>query len=502
MRVHIDPLILWAPFVLLLLLLRRDRRMVARWPQIGVLLLGSGAAVYGIWRLWLRPGPLTARDVTILYAVPGLAGGFFLPALVAWGRAVLWQDLRRILAGARRNVGGLATCVTLAAVFTVVYFQCGVRLAAAGAFDRDDIYFRADPVVYSHVLAGTARDHEQITHKHPLVPLLGNGLYRTVAWTVRPQLGPLAVSAVAGGLCVALAAVYFRRVTDSRVLAVLLAVLLGSSAAHVTFSAVPEAYTLSAAALILLHVLVAAGRGPALRLRHQVVAAVLAAGVTVTSALPALACFLCTRRGQRRFGLLLRWASLVTLLGCGLLTVQTHAFPAAALGITPEQYVGEARFLSPPAPLRQVVGDLARGLFLENVVASAPATVNYRALTILWPGAYEGWLNRITVGVWVLGALVAFALPAYRRDWRQPTLWAAVACLLISAGVHCVYGRDHLFLYSCTYTFYVLAIAAHGVRRLPRALAVTGVVLLVVLLAANNARFLVQVVARLEQLGT
>ena len=130
-------------------------------------------AAYMGWRIRLHPGPLTERDALVLHPILVLAGGFALPLLIAWGHALIVRDAPRLARWLRREAGWVLTCGLLAILGTGVYGTFGTRLAARGAFERYDTLFCSDRA-------------------------------------------PLAVSSAAGGVCLALAAAYFRHVTGSR----------------------------------------------------------------------------------------------------------------------------------------------------------------------------------------------------------------------------------------------------------------------------------------------
>lgn len=496
----LNPLTIWAPFILLMILMRRDRRQLARWPLVGLLLTGAVLGGYGLCRLLVWHRPLSSRDAVFIYLTLGAAGGFMVPALFAWVRALVRREWQWVLRRLRREAQWLALCGGLGIVAAGVYFAYGTQLAARGAFDRDDTLFWADTEVYTHVFRGTARDHQQVTHKHPLTPLLGQALFRLAALFVGPRWAPLGVSSAAGGLCVALAALYFRAVCGNCLLGLLGALLLGSTAAHLVFAALPETYTLAAAALILVHLLLTQHHAPTLRFRHHVAAAVLSAGITITNALPALVCFLCRHPSHRRRRVVLRWIACTALLGCLALTVQTYLLPAAALGITPEQYTGEARFMSTADSPWQVAANLARGVCVQNVVGASLRLTDHKGRPVVCVGPLRGRLGRLTGVLWLVLALGAVAVLVRARAWQQPTLVAAVICLGLVAVVHTFYGNQQLFLYSCTYTFYVLAILAHALPHVRRPAAIVMLALFGSVLVVNNALFCARILTTLEQL--
>jgi hypothetical protein len=492
------PPAVWIATFLLTLLVRRDRRVWMRLPVVGVVAAGVVLAAYAAWRRFIAPGPLTFRDAAFLHLVVTLASAGLVLRLVAWLRALCGQDQLRLRQAWRARRGWLLVCLALGLLSGSAYFLVGRQFATRGAFDEYDTLYRADPGRYQHIIAGTASDNEQTTHKHPLFPLLS----RTLALGLTPLVGcanaPLAVSSLGGGLCTLLAALYFRRITGSRLLGALLALALAATAAHVVFCAQPETYALCGAALVLLHGVLACGTTRALRLRHEVLVAVCAAGVTITNVVPALICYLARHPARRRWRSVGRWFVLTALAGGAALSMQNVLLPMAALGRAPGEYHSEADYFGPAAP-GVVVTRLARGLLLENMIGTAPLVTPSPRGLVLSPGPYTRGPARVAAGIWLALLAGAAGTLLRARAWRQPTLSAALACLGAVAVLHSFYGNDTLFLYSCTYTFYVLAIAAHALPHMPRRVAVVACVVLVLVLALNDILFVRQI---LLQLGT
>ena len=102
-------------------------------------------------------------------------------------------------------------------------------------------------------------------------------------------------------------------------------------------------------------------------------------------------------------------------------------------------------------------------------------------------GAYRGWFARACLAAWWVALASAALLIVARRAARRRTLWAALICLGATALLHVFYGNAHVFLFSCTFVFYLFAVIAHGLAVTPRRSAVVLVGVLVVLLVVNNA---------------
>jgi hypothetical protein len=277
-------------------------------------------------------------------------------------------------------------------------------------------------------------------------------------------------------------------------------VVLGSTSAHLVFGSMPESWALSASALVLLHIVVAFREARALRLRHVVLATLLAAGVTITSLAPALVCFLLWQPQQRLMAVRVRWAAYCLIVGAFALGLQAVVRPQAD-PLEIRKYGDEGRFVEVDVPIGQRLVQLTRGLCVQNIVGFKPTVGHAWRESVVTASADYDALGRATAMTWV--GLLGMAV--IRLGWVGPaaprTLLAAVVCLALAAGLHAFYGLSNMFLYSCSFTFYVLAIFAHGLRGARPVLVLAPIVAFAALLAINNIRFAAAIVALLDALG-
>jgi len=499
----VEPLSIWVLFIAFTLLARRDRRLLYWLPVAGAMVLVVLSGTYVLWCL-ARGTAASRLNTTFVHWVATFAGGLAIPALWSWLRTGVARDLPRLAGRCRAERGWIAACLTLAVVACVGYYVCGRLLAEHGAFAEYDTLFESDANRYALIVEGVARDHQHVVLKHPLFALLGRLLHALVVPVTGSRSAPSAVSALAGGLCLALAAQYFRLICGSRLLALILAATLGITSAHLVFAAAPETYSLAAATLVLLHLLLAGRRRFRLRLRHEVFAGVLAVGITVASAYAAVVCFFVARAGRHRARAFVRW--LIHLAGVVglLLVVQSVLLPPAALRTGDlGMYRDEQRFVArgPGARLWTITWNLARGLFAENVVGpSVRWTRNADGHLTLRMGPYDTPLSRLLVVGWLVLFAVALGILAAKRVLRRPTLWAALICLAGSAALHSFYGNEYVFLYSCTFTFFVWALVAHALTGARNIWVLVGIMAFTVLLLVNNIAFFGRVLEALDSL--
>lgn len=481
-------LALWVLFLLFALVGRRDRRLLYRLPALGaaVALLTAAGLLGGSALLRSPPGPSVRAIIVALAGV--FAGGCAIPSLLCWLRAGTRLDLPRWRRALRPNRWTLG-CLALGLLAAGTSFGLGRAVVARWPYRDDVTLFETDAPVYFRYLTGTAAGEHPITHKHPLYLLFAQPPYRLAAAVLAPPHAALVPAALASAAALLLAAGYFRAVTGSSALALLLAATLGASTAHTVFGALPETYAPSAAGLILLHWLLARRSAARVRLRHEVPAAALAIGTTATHVVTAAVCFFSGRLHGLRRRVTVRWAASVVTLLCFLLVLQQALIPAAATAPA-GALRGEARYLRPEGNLAGATVNVLRGFLADNVVAPGltvrPDTEGHRGLHL---GPHPSWWSRATLAAWWLALASAVGLILTRTAARRPTLWAALICLLATAGLHLFYGNAHVFLFSCTFTFYLFAIVAHGWRTLPRRRATLAAAALALLVTANTARF-------------
>ncbi|MFH1746556.1 MAG: hypothetical protein ABIG44_05860 [Planctomycetota bacterium] len=480
-------LTLWGVLAVLVLLTRRDRRLLYWGPIWGVGAVLVALTVWILIRIWLSPGSI----VTGLSVLVAVGGGCAIPMLICWGRAYWQWDIGRLWQAVRRNWGWCMAYGGLGLLAAGAYLALGCAVVERWGYSDEITLFESDGPLYARYMNATATAEFPVTHKHPLYVLLARGIY-LAATLASPRCAPLVSSALAGGVALVFAVAYFRRVTGSGLLGLMLAGGLGISSAHLVFAALPETYAASAVGLILLHWLLAGNVRGGARPRHLVPAAVFAIGMTSTHVFTAVVCFLLGRGRHQRFRPGLRWGTgVVALLGL-LLTVQAVLIPATLAYDNNASLARETHYFDVhwPAAWGPAVWNVLRGVLAEGVVGPRLSVYPDSAgHTGLHPGVYRGWLAWSGLAVWWMVLALAIVWLLARRAWRSTTLWAASVCLVGTAGLHIFYGNQHVFLFGTTFVFYLFAIVAHGLARMPRCWAVPLAGILLLVLAANNLWF-------------
>lgn len=492
-----EAVFIWLLFALLTVVLRRDRRLLYRFPMWG------GAVLVG-WLL-ITAAVQTRRgfaletlfDSTTLYRVFAVAGGLTIPAWSAWGRR--WWEIRGVVWCVGWWRWPLA-CVVLGLCAAGVYAWLGYLLAEAGMLRGNNVLFHADGYKFDLAYRGLARDHEHAVLKHPLFALVARVVGLPLGAVVRGERVGVLANALLGGFSIALAAQYFRVIAGSAARALLLAFLLAATSTHVVFGAVPETYALAACSLILVHLLLGMRERGRMRVRHETLAAALTIGVTVTNVYQAAVCFVLPRLRTWRRRQVLRWGLTVPAVVALGMVLQGAAIPEAALrasdlGMYSDEagYFSDEGWLPSGATLRQTLG----GLLVTGVVGADPVPEfdpEYGWLVMM--GGQQSWRSRVAAGFW-MGLLAASVVVLIWRRYLPLTLQAALLTIAGHGVLHSYYGSEHVFLYGGFYTFAVVGVIAHAVRVGPGWLVwVVGVA--GPLLAIHTAVFCVRVLELLE----
>ncbi len=483
----------WAIGLLLMRTQRRDRRLLARLPHIGAAVVIGALILYAVIRLLFAPGRMDAADAAFLRVLLGSCSGFAMPLVYAWSRALIRQDLPRALRAVRAEPRWYAACAAAGVVYALLYFLLGRQLALRGTFEVLDTVFGADVPFQQYGLG--ARIHP---HTHPLLPLLWRiGCY--LAWPFAGLPGaPLALNCAIGGACLSLAALYLRAVTGSRAVGLLGGLILASTTGHIVFASAPESWVLSAAALILLHRLVVARRSPIRRHRHLVLAGLLAIGVTATHGAAVLACWLLAQQGPRPALRLKRFVVHGVALGAFAFALQLVILPDGD-PLIPAHYLNEARFVEADRSLEYRLSKIGHGMFVQNVVGWIPRASSSFGRPGLAASANYDALGKWTAAAWLcLAACVLIRIIAGRVPLDRPmtALWA---CLALAAALFSYYGLSDMFLYSATFTFFVVAIVVRGVSQGNERIGAAILAAFWLLLIINNARFVIRVLATLDE---
>jgi hypothetical protein len=196
----------------------------------------------------------------------------------------------------------------------------------------------------------------------------------------------------------------------------------------------------------------------------------------------------------------LRYAVAVLSLAALLAMLQALWYPRAKLFFGPSALSEEAQYAflpGSPSALAGRVTHLAANVLLFNLAAPGLAiqTAGQRNPTTAFAPAALRAPGVAHAALWGTALVLALAWAVRDRLHRQPAVQALLGCLGFHVILHFFYG-ENVFLYSCHFTFCVVALVALAVeRRFAEGGAragwlMTGLGVLIALQAANNAAFL------------
>ncbi len=339
---------------------------------------------------------------------------------------------------------------------------------------------------------------------HPLFVLLLNPIgvalragLRGLGVEASGRVAAIALSATAGGGGVAVFSVLLRGLGLASLRVVLWSLVFGLSASQFVFGSLPESWIFSGLSLL---VLFALGTRPRPPRDGLVVAGTAAFGMALTNLAAAVLVRARWLVSEGRVGRLVdglaRYLLLVLLATALLSALQSVVYPGASPFYRADPLAREDRqsFVR-NFELAERTGDLLAHLFFFSLTAprllvtetgTPRTTVDFPdpSLAALRP---EGAVHAV---LWT--ALLFLAGWGLLR-MREPLPLALLLWLALQAALHLVFGTS-LFLYSCQWTFAVVALVAVGTDRLspPRALD-ASLLALVGLQALANTAFLLEI---------
>jgi len=406
-----------------------------------------------------------------------------------------------------RGVPGKVACA-LGAAFAVLYLALGLHLhqEAPRLFARLDLAFDAD--VPSRIIdltrAGGAHYRTQL---HPLFVLLLNpiglllrALLRGLGTESSGRLAAIAMCALAGGAGVGLFARLVGGWLASRAAALAWTLVFALSASQIVFASLPETFVFSGTTLLAAALVVGHPRGG---FAGRLALSVASFGMAVSNlaAVGLLRLEAAWNDGPRRA---FREAAVLVVATVAatvpLAALQLALYPRTVPfyevgGVARDDHLSFYRSASAGAAATRLVEVTAHLAFFN---LAAPRLYVHGAgsewPTVDFAAAEAGALRTAGLGhavVWAVVLVLAAATILGSRASLPPPARALLAWLGLHAVLHSVFGLS-LFLYSCQWTFAVVALGALGFDRWTvaspaRAMAAIGVPLFLasLQLAAN-----------------
>ncbi len=317
---------------------------------------------------------------------------------------------------------------------------------------------------------------------HPLVLITLRPLVRFVALFMAEQwqLAPMLVVAAMSGLCVFMAWLFVKRATSQRTYAFIFAIMLGSTAAHLTFGSLTDTYIFGVDLADLFFLLIQAKET---RFAVLIPAGLLVFGITVTNIAQGVIGLFFNQFGFKRlvrYGLILATAAVALTVLTSALYPNRQTFFFVPGDIAFEGNFVKPVYKSPTEHLKQKINVVSRTMLLYGVVAPKPLeviadkpprpTIDLKTYDVRTNklASYKG-LGNIPLALWLILLAGAFLFSA--KGWRSsphlPLMLGLLGSLAFNFLLHMNYGTE-LFLYTPFWTYaliFFVALAFAGFRR-------------------------------------
>ncbi|CAG0974269.1 hypothetical protein ANAEL_01352 [Anaerolineales bacterium] len=424
--------------------------------------------------------------------IPFILGNLLSIPCLAWGRKIVkTRDVKS--SRAYRLMNDTVTGILLAGFFFIVYLML-VSIFNQPAFDVDDIFFDSDGLLWRmRFTTDTYRDYYWRS-VHPFVLLI----IRPLVWLTSLLLkgdklyAAFVLVAFAGALCVFLAWYFVKHTTGNSMYALLIASLLGASAAHLVFGSLIETYIFLAAIMLVFLALLLKDK-PLISL---VVTGLLSFGITITNFAQTAIAFILVKRDFKQW---LKYGLIVGALVIPMALLNNLVYPdSQPYFFIPTNLTVETDNTFSPSIARG--GAILRVMFLHSIVAPDPLILEEEIPFLkVWIfkaspmrlSEYNTIFGTTLALVW-LGLLLVggvFFLKNLKKQDNRFT-FAFILILVFNFILHLRYGKD-IFLYSTNWTYALVLFLGLAWRELAdkRWFQIILLVFLALLLA-NNSRLI------------
>jgi hypothetical protein len=401
-----------------------------------------------------------------------------------------------------RNWKLIIATICIPVTFFIIYVILGLQVSPY--FNTFD-YFGAD--IGEQINGWTSMEWNS-NHKgsHPLILLfvdfIGSGLNQLISSKV---VTVILLNAFFASLAVFLAFIFFRLVLVKFLDATLLTLVFGLSMSHLAFGMIPETYAFAAASIIATHILFfICLRDKKLYTEYWVLTGLFTFGITITNFAQSIICFsivVILLRRKDRLAIVAEYIGVVFLISFLLSLIQHKIFPNAALFFVPSTVVTELKYTAINIinhPLT-TLHELGQHFFIVNFVTASPLPPAEEMLTrrpII--GFFERPLNYSLVGLagivlWLSIFISGLFKNIQMIHQNRPMFYGIFLCILFNIALHSVFGVNEMFLYTCHFTFLVLAIITN-LSLIKNRYYKAGLVALIVLMGTNNLWVMKQII--------
>jgi len=281
-------------------------------------------------------------------------------------------------------------------------------------------------------------------------------------------LAPIIVVAVMSGLCVLMAWLFAKRATQKGTYAFLIAIILGTTTAHLLFGSLTETYVFGMTSLIFFLLLVQADEK---RFSVLVPAGLLVFGVTVTNIAQSMIALFFKKFGFWRlvhYGVIVLTTSIALTAFVSVLYPGNQTFFFVPADLAFENRFSKPIYDGPPERVVEKFGVVGRSIFLYGVVAPTPIEDYTRKTTdpIIDFKTYDyhdhiyAWYNGLAY-VPLVGWLILLAGAFFyffknlHSSTHTPLMLGLLGSLAFTYFLHMNYGTE-LLLYSPYWTYLLI----------------------------------------------
>lgn len=421
----------------------------------------------------------------------GVGAVLTIPAL-AWGRMTVKQgEIKQNRS--YKFLDEILTGALLAGFFFAVYFMLA-SVFNRTVFDVDDIFFDSDGLLWrTRFTTDVYRDYYwRAVHPFVLIIIRPLGAFISLFLKGDRLLSSFILVALAGALCVFFTWYFVKHITGNSIYAVLIASLLGGSAAHLVFGSLLETYIFLAVVMLGFLVLLLKD----VPLFAYIIVGLASFGITVTNFIQTAIAFIFAKRNIKSW---IYFGLTVAALTIPLTLLNNFVYPnSQPYFFVPSSYTAEAENTFAPSISRGVA--IVRVMFFHSIVAPDPLLLQEEIPFLkVWifkadPMRVSEYKNNFGnalafawLGLLVLGGILF--LKNFKRDDKRFTP-AFILILLFNFALHLRYGKD-LFLYSTNWTYAIILFLALAWKELADKRWFQIILLIfITLLLANNSRLI------------
>ena len=418
---------------------------------------------------------------------PFIIGSVLALPCLAWGRKFIKQT------PAYDFVDEIVTGLLVAGFFFIVYLMLA-SIFNRPVFDVDDIFFDTDGLLWrTRFVTDSYRDYYWRS-VHPFVLLIVRPLIALFAFFLKGDRLAAAFVLVAftGALCVFLVWYFVKHITGNSLYALLIASLLGASAAHLVFGSLLETYIFLAAVMLVFLVLLLKDKP----LFALIIAGMLSFGITLTNFVQTVIAFILVKRDFKQW---VKYGLIVGALVIPLTLLNNFIYPnSQPYFFVPSSLTAETGNTFAPSVARGAA--ILRVMFLHSIVAPDPLILKEEIPFLkVWIfkaepmrlSEYGTLFGKMLAFAWLgLSLLGGFLFLKYLRKADNRFTFAFIMILLFNFALHLRYGKD-IFLYSTNWTYAIILFLSLAWRELASKKWFQIVLLVfVALLLANNSRLI------------